>query len=1164
MTELGGTTTQSGILYQNSVAALYLGRLIDSRAHPPSERVAEVRVEAPEHVDDIVLRHGNGSRTFIQAKENLATRGDPWIVLWKDFASQLKSGNATGEKYVLVLTVGNYTEDIGALRETCDRAGGKINAAEWWNALSERHREIANKVLTALPSGTQDTLFSMLTRTRVHVWPLSDIEQFKAIDWMPPATAHSVALFQAIRDKVGGWARVRATFRTAELLDRLRNENGITVADAPEWGADAYRKAMATAFGRVAVPGTTLAGPIEQLFMWLPLRTRANNSPHRDFEEEDLRWRRRQQGELVKLELFPRGNLRRVVISAGAGSGKSTLLSALAHRLSSDGTVFPAIVSLDDLVARRLPIVDYLRDVVNADFSVRLDWYRLCESGRAAILFDGLDELNANDRSWVLRAISFFGGRFPDVAFLLTVRDSAMLATPLGVPVVEFDRLDDMEIERFASNYLKAGARVDPVRIRGQATRNPDLGRLLRIPLFLALVLATVGPEDDLPSSRTELLESYLSILLRPEEHKPSSTTVEQLDDSREIAEFLAFRGLEAGSLGLSEFDAKRYLPDMTRGRVDAHMDRLIRIGLIRRSRLRLQFAYPIVQEYLAACWLLQHRQEDVERRLPLVIRRPWAQTIQFALERHPEANRIIQESVNLPDDAYYTVLRLMTRCIINGANVTSEVRARAGKRLATAWTSESDAVRISIGRLIRDGFLDSLPELAIEHLVSGKVLDEDGAAILVAKADAHITRRVLAAYISRHIAHPYLHGWQEAVNDIALDALDMYLERARAKHTSEDELANLASYIQELPNESIPADRWRSLSTDETLPSLIRITGHAFGSRPTAVGAWLLMDEALVSWVKGDMDSSVGYFAAKMFRHMDGAAHHLASLVRNQFIPLKAFEDIARSIMWNTPEELAMRAFLYAASGDATITEKAFVCLTLAGVCGNEEAAVHAANLLAQQPFENVYLWCGYSEAFPKPAIDTGVSNLILISLADDDFINIIVNLPSLLGRADALAASLALWVRQHVDRMRGNTFKHLLALATACNVGFHDFFADVEREMDSLTSRSSMEFPEASREVAEQAICEALTCLDERSPLEQSRLWNLFGKWGPGVDYSVVTLVISRADERSMLRLVDLYGRDEQEHLRQVIFTGLERVAGRHGKRVICNVDVLELRDW
>ena len=71
MAEPGGTSTQSGIRYQNSIAALHMGRMLDTRARPAGDRVVSVRVEAAEHVDDIVIRYADGVTRFFQAKLSL-------------------------------------------------------------------------------------------------------------------------------------------------------------------------------------------------------------------------------------------------------------------------------------------------------------------------------------------------------------------------------------------------------------------------------------------------------------------------------------------------------------------------------------------------------------------------------------------------------------------------------------------------------------------------------------------------------------------------------------------------------------------------------------------------------------------------------------------------------------------------------------------------------------------------------------------------------------------------------------------------------------------------------------------------------------------------------------------------------------------------------------
>ena len=50
MSEPGGSTTYLGIWYQNSITALYLGRMCDATMRPDSEQVVEVRVNCRQTV----------------------------------------------------------------------------------------------------------------------------------------------------------------------------------------------------------------------------------------------------------------------------------------------------------------------------------------------------------------------------------------------------------------------------------------------------------------------------------------------------------------------------------------------------------------------------------------------------------------------------------------------------------------------------------------------------------------------------------------------------------------------------------------------------------------------------------------------------------------------------------------------------------------------------------------------------------------------------------------------------------------------------------------------------------------------------------------------------------------------------------------------------------
>jgi hypothetical protein len=118
----GGPTTQSGILYQNSIAALYLGRMLDPVSRPARYRLAEVRVEAPTHVDDIVVIFEDGHTAYIQAKENIEPRGEVWEKLWKSLQAQFNSLEFKRRHDRLVLHLGvirqQYVDD---LRKEWDR-----------------------------------------------------------------------------------------------------------------------------------------------------------------------------------------------------------------------------------------------------------------------------------------------------------------------------------------------------------------------------------------------------------------------------------------------------------------------------------------------------------------------------------------------------------------------------------------------------------------------------------------------------------------------------------------------------------------------------------------------------------------------------------------------------------------------------------------------------------------------------------------------------------------------------------------------------------------------------------------------------------------------------------------------------------------------------------
>lgn len=237
MPEAGGPTTQSGILYQNSIAALFLGRLCDAAARPDRERVIRVRVEAPTQVDDTVVTFADTHNLYIQAKENIRIGDEAWKKLWNDFSIQFRHPNFRRGQDRLALYIGTVYNEHHVLRELCERASGKDDHAEWWNSLNEMQRGQATRLRAVVEDAliddghisaftSDDDIRAFFASIDIVIWPRDHIERDLVPSWMPPSSHASRALFRLLRDRIGGEARIRHAF-TAPTLRNALHEDGV-------------------------------------------------------------------------------------------------------------------------------------------------------------------------------------------------------------------------------------------------------------------------------------------------------------------------------------------------------------------------------------------------------------------------------------------------------------------------------------------------------------------------------------------------------------------------------------------------------------------------------------------------------------------------------------------------------------------------------------------------------------------------------------------------------------------------------------------------------------------------------------------------------------------------------------------------------------------------
>jgi hypothetical protein len=840
MPESGGTTTQAGITYQNSVAALAMLDLVDMAPTPVSQRVTDIRVEAPEAIDDIVIRYADGTATYQNVKLELDRRGKPWKKLWTQLHAQ-RTGSFGADDDIQVV-VSERNDLFVNCAEIAQRSVAE-NANEWVKRLTADQVKILDDIVKQV--GTLDAALEIFQRTTFLHWSDQHIEAEFNRRRLAAGAGGPATLLTTLRDIISSGARRRTLYRSGPLRRQLELEHSIKLTEPPEWGLAAYRTALAR-LGKIRIPGTTRSGTVDELFVWPAVRD-LQPEGLRDFEDEDLSsWREPHQND-IDLRDFPQPEFDRLVVVSGPGCGKSALLTAVATRLAP-GPFVPVEIPLALLSASGKNVLAFVQDHVKDEFNVTPDWERLAEQGLLVLLLDGLDEIPTSERQPVLRRIATFTSRYENCPWLLTARDPAVVTGLPDARQLEMTPLADNDIAEFVKVIARHLNAVDASLFVRRLNLYPDLNRLARIPLFLTMLLATTDAQDLEPMKRSDLIEAYLKTLFTPEEHKttPAGAPSTVL---RAIAQHIAYRKIEAQEIGVSETEVREVIAEHTDGGAAAEsaFQALRSNGILRQQGpARLAFPYPIVQEYLAACHLVQHDADMLSSRVENAVSRPWAQLMQFAIELHQDPEPLIEEILGRDDDAFFTGLRLVGRCVANGATVTAETHRRIGQRLVAAWQKTPSRAREAIGRLLCDGFTsDNLDELT--GAVHKYWLQHSGAGDIVTKInDPDLTLSVLRALTEQDpsdfkVYRP-LRPAIEQVRARALELVRDLILEADGDAAREARGSVMTNFEPEADLVEIALE----IARNENLPLKTRLSAYALTPVPLVPDGRVLLDEAV------------------------------------------------------------------------------------------------------------------------------------------------------------------------------------------------------------------------------------------------------------------------------------------------------------------------------
>ena len=837
MTEIGGPTAQAGIRYQDRVAALYLGRMLDPRKRPSRDRPVEVRVETSDAVDDLFVRFDDGSRHFFQIKLALQRRGEAWESLWRALHRQLTVDLSRDDRFALV--IGDPSALASQLKELVARTDG-VDPAQWLERLTTQQRDIASSIAHVLSTPAAE-VFRLFCHLDVHVWPAKELERDYAPLWMPPGSVPAVQLLNVLAGMAWVGAETRHRFEGAALRDRLRTEWGISISDAPTWGLARYRTAVA-ALAVIEVPGTGFRQDPTSEFLW-PRCLRYDRDRRSDFDDDLPGWRELSASEEVDLRDFPTTDFSAAMLVAGPGFGKSTVVNVIARQAALAGLV-PAVISVTKLSDADCSIGDYLEQVINPAFDVRIDWRAAAATGALVLFVDGLDEISGDRRTVVLERFKVYRAAHPGVRWLMTVRDAGALAPPEGALMMELAPLRDADVSSYVSFYRPGELGVSDALLARIAAR-ADLAQLARIPIFLSLMLVLRLEDADL--RRSDLLETYIETLFRPAEFKSVERESVDIPTLRRVAELAAFEALEGDAIGVTnhvfERSVLRVAPSTS---VDIVREALIRRGVLRRAGLvRLSFPFPIVQEYLASSELLKQSAGEIVQRLVLISKRPWAQAIQFVLERHPNAEPLVAQLLANADDAFHTGLRLLGRCLANGMRVPPYQREEIGDRLAVIWGTASWRSNKLINGIIIDAFSRPLHAAVRARLGERRLIHEGSGTIVALNRNADLTLSVLRDLLRGDLEYFLNMGdMQGEIDRLGPPVFELYLARCRRDVLVEHDADAISCLIGHMNGDCVDREVAHAAANDAQLPVHVRLAAWGKSGRPLdAVVEHLIVD---------------------------------------------------------------------------------------------------------------------------------------------------------------------------------------------------------------------------------------------------------------------------------------------------------------------------------
>jgi len=238
----------------------------------------------------------------------------------------------------------------------------------------------------------------------------------------------------------------------------------------------------------------------------------------------------------ISLETFKNSAFRSVILG-DPGGGKSTLSHKLIYDIASDqgqfsstvGTeVAPILVILREYGVQKnancVSIIQYVEQMIFSKYQLQvpfacLDYLLL--SGRALIIFDGLDELlETKYRQEITEDVESFCRQYPSAPVVVTSREVGYDRAPLSDEMFTVYRLrgfNPPQIRKYVTNWFQLTADLTPdqqqAMIRSFIDDSQSISDICSNPLMLGLLCNIYRAENYLPRNRPNIYKKCADML---------------------------------------------------------------------------------------------------------------------------------------------------------------------------------------------------------------------------------------------------------------------------------------------------------------------------------------------------------------------------------------------------------------------------------------------------------------------------------------------------------------------------------------------------------------------------------------------------------------------------------------------------------------------------